>query len=184
MNKMSSVKRATITAICIALCYVLPVAFHSLGIASYFSPMHIPVLLCGLVCGSGYGFFCGIAGPIISSTTGMPGITQLPYFIAELAVYGLLCGLVMKLIHTKKTAVDIYIALAVAMVAGRITGGIAQWLTVQLLGTGETFNVAIWATSYFLTSIPGIVCHLVVIPASYFALERAKLIPKRYPKGA
>ena len=183
MNKMSSVKRATITAICIALCYVLPVGFHSLGISSYFSPMHIPVLLCGLVCGSGYGLFCGIAGPIISSTTGMPSIAQLPYFISELAIYGLLCGLMMKLVRTKKTPLDIYISLIVAMLIGRVTGGIAQALTVRLLGTGETFNIAVWATTYFVAAIPGIICHLVVVPAAYFALVRTKLIPARYPKG-
>ena len=64
---MSKIKKACICAICIALCYVLPVALHSFGLGSILSPMHIPVLLCGLVCGGFYGAFCGIAGPIVSS---------------------------------------------------------------------------------------------------------------------
>ena len=52
MKKMSYVKRAIITAACIALCVVLPMAFHSVQNAgSIFCPMHIPVLLCGLLCG-------------------------------------------------------------------------------------------------------------------------------------
>ena len=50
MSQMSQVKRAMITAVCIALCVVLPMAFHSIQNAgAIFCPMHIPVLLCGLL---------------------------------------------------------------------------------------------------------------------------------------
>ena len=62
---MSKIKKACICAICIALCYVLPVALHSFALGSILSPMHIPVLLCGLVCGGFYGAFCGIAVHLI-----------------------------------------------------------------------------------------------------------------------
>ena len=58
--ELSSVKRACICALCTALCYVLPLAFHALGMGSTLLPMHLPVLLCGLICGAGYGAFCGI----------------------------------------------------------------------------------------------------------------------------
>lgn len=180
MNQLSSVKRATMTAICIALCYVLPLAFHALGGGTYFSPMHIPVLLCGLVCGPGYGLFCGLAGSLICSTTGMPNVTQLPYFLPELMTYGLMCGLMMKAIHTKHTLADVYISMIVSMITGRIIGGIAQALTVQLLGTGVVFNISIWATSYFVSAIPGIIAHLVIVPILYMTLAKAKLIPRRY----
>lgn len=180
MNQLSSVKRATMTAICIALCYVLPLAFHALGGGTYFSPMHIPVLLCGLVCGPGYGLFCGLAGSLICSTTGMPNVTQLPYFLPELMTYGLMCGLMMKAIHTKHTLADVYISMIVSMITGRIIGGIAQALTVQLLGTGVVFNISIWATSYFVSAIPGIIAHLVIVPILYTTLAKAKLIPRRY----
>lgn len=182
MNRMSSVKKATVTAICIALCYVLPVAFHALGAGSYASPMHIPVLLCGLVCGPGYGLFCGIAGPVISSTTGMPSMAQLPYFLPELMTYGLVCGLMMKIVRTKSTTADIYISMVSAMLLGRVVGGIAQALVIQILGTGETFNIAVWATTYFVTAIPGIISHLILVPILYLTLQKAKLIPNRYTK--
>ena len=49
--ELSSVKRACICALCTALCYVLPLAFHALGMGSTLLPMHLPVLLCGLICG-------------------------------------------------------------------------------------------------------------------------------------
>ena len=179
MKKMSSVKKATITALCIALCYVLPVVFHATGLGSAFSPMHIPVLLCGLVCGSGYGIFCGIAGPVLSSVlSGMPTVTQLIYFVPELTVYGFVTGLMMKLVRTKKLVVDLYISLAVAMFAGRLVGGIAEALFY--LGSGQTFTLAAVAAGYFVTTIPGIICHLIVIPILVTTLMKARLIPNRY----
>ena len=68
MNKMSYVKKSIITAACIALCVILPMAFHAIpNGGSIFSPMHIPVLLCGLICGPLFGLLCGIAGPCLSS---------------------------------------------------------------------------------------------------------------------
>ena len=73
MMNLSSSKRTTLCAVCIALCYVLPIAFHSVGLGGVLSPMHIPVLLCGIVCGGGAGFLCGLIGPVLSSLlSGMP----------------------------------------------------------------------------------------------------------------
>lgn len=182
MNQMSSIKKATITAVCIALCYILPLVFHAVGAGSVFSPMHIPVLLCGLVCGSGYGVFCGIAGPVLSSVlSGMPTATQLIYFVPELMIYGFVTGIMMKLVHTKKLPSDIFIALVTAMLAGRIVGGIAEALFY--LGSGRPFSIAALAAGYFITTLPGIVCHLIVIPVLVATLMKARLIPSRYPKG-
>ena len=179
MKKMSSVKPATIAALCIALCYVLPVVFHATGLGSAFSPMHIPVLLCGLVCGSGYGIFCAIAGPVLSSVlSGMPTVTRLIYFVPELAVYGFITGLMMKLVRTKKLMVDLYVSLVTAMLLGRLVGGIAEALFY--MGSGQTFTIAAIAAGYFVTTIPGIICHLTVIPILVTTLMKARLIPNRY----
>ena len=130
MNKMSIVKKSIITAVCIALCVVLPQAFHAIPNAgSIYCPMHIPVLLCGIVCGWQYGLFCGIAGPLLSSLfTGMPPAAVLPPMMIECAVYGIITGLMMKFVYTKKTYADLYISLITAMLAGRIAAGIAKAL--------------------------------------------------------
>lgn len=182
MNQMSSVKKAAITAVCIAICYILPLLFHAVGAGAVFSPMHIPVLLCGLLCGGGYGLFCGIAGPVLSSAlSGMPSATQLIYFVPELMLYGFITGFVFRLIHTKKLLPDIYIALVIAMLSGRIAGGIAEALFY--LGSGQAFTVAAIAAGYFVSTIPGIICHLIVIPLLVITLMKARLIPNRYPKG-
>lgn len=64
-NKNSvRIRKTVITALCVALCIVLPMAFHMVKNAgTIFLPMHIPVLLCGLICGWQYGLVCGLIGP-------------------------------------------------------------------------------------------------------------------------
>ena len=180
---MNSIKKTCIAAVCVALCCVLPGMFHSIGLGTAFSPLHIPVLLCGVVCGPVFGILCGIIGPILSSVfTGMPGAQMLISMVPELAAYGLITGLLMIFVRTGRIHADLYISLGTAMVAGRIVGGIAKALFY--MGTGEAFTLAIWASSYFVSTLPGIVCHLILIPLLVLTLEKAKVIPARYPKTA
>lgn len=181
MNKMSQVKRLCICAVCIALCYVLPIAFHSVGLGSVLSPMHIPVLLCGLLCGGGYGLLCGLTGPVLSALVGsMPPLAMLPRMIPELCAYGLATGLCMKWIHTRKAVADVYISLFVAMLFGRIVGGVAS--AIYFTVTTGSYSLLLWATGYFAESLPGIVAHLVLVPVLVFTLQKARVIPARYPK--
>lgn len=176
---MSSVKKITLCGVCIALCAVLPPVFHMVGLGSILSPMHIPVLLCGLVCGWPYGLFCGIAGPLVAHLiNGAPAAAMLVSMIPELAVYGLVCGLLMKLIHTKDLYADIYCSLVPAMLAGRVAGGVARALF--LMGGGERYTLAMWAGAYLVQAVPGIILHLIVVPVLVVMLDRAKLIPARY----
>ena len=96
--EFSRVKRMVFTAVCAALCLVLPMAFHSIPNAGQvILPMHIPVLLCGLICGWPFGFICGLLGPALSSLlTGMPPAAMLPSMMVECAVYGAVSGIVLK----------------------------------------------------------------------------------------
>ncbi len=180
MNKMSAVKKSIITAVCIALCVVLPQAFHAIPNAgAIYLPMHIPVLLCGLLCGWHFGAVCGIAGPLLSSLfTGMPPAAMLPQMMIECCVYGFIAGIIMKLIKTKNLYADLYTSLIIAMLFGRIVAGAAKAL---IFAKGE-ITIAAWATSYFVTSLPGIIIQLVLIPTIVFALMKANLVPQKYPK--
>ena len=178
---MSKIKKICICAICIALCYVLPIALHPFGLGSILSPMHIPVLLCGLVCGSFYGMFCGMAGPILSSLlSGMPPMTMLFPMIPELMVYGLATGLAMKYVRTGKLLADVYISLTAAMLLGRVVGGVAKALFIAIMATGDTFSIGIWVTSYFIGTLPGIIVHLILVPMLVSVLTTVKVIPSRY----
>ena len=63
-----STKKLVVTALCLALSVVLPMAFHAIPNAgSILLPMHLPVLLCGLAAGPVYGLLCGVFAPVLSS---------------------------------------------------------------------------------------------------------------------
>lgn len=177
--KMSSVTKCVTTAVLMALCVILPMALHFIPNAGVMlSPMHLPVLLCGFICGWPYGLICGLIGPLFSSMiTGMPPMGPVLYgMIIELAVYGLVSGLMMKLVRTGKTIIDLYLSLIPAMLAGRIVGGLAK----ALVFSAGSYSFKAWATAYFVSSLPGIVLQLILIPVLYLALQRARLVPTRY----
>lgn len=180
MEKMSQVKRSVIAAVCIALSVVLPMAFHAIPNAgSILDIMHIPVLLCGLIAGWPYGLLCGLAGPLLSMLfTGMPPMAYLPAMMLELGVYGLATGLMMRWVHTGKLAADLYISLATAMLAGRLVAGAAN----ALIFSAGKYSLAVWVSGYFVTSLPGLIIQLVLIPPVVYALMQARLIPLRYSK--
>jgi niacin transporter len=175
---MSLIKRTIYASLCIALGVVLPLALHSVPNAgNIFLPMHIPVLLCGLICGWPFGLACGVLTPLLSSLiTGMPPMAYVPGMLCELAVYGLLSGLLLRFVHTGKTLADIYVSLVCAMLAGRVIYGA---LNALIFSVGD-YSLSIWLTSVFVTSLPGIIIQLVIIPAIIFALEKARLIERRY----
>lgn len=178
---MSSVKKVCVCSICTALCYVLPLAFHAFGLGSVFSPMHLPVLLCGLLCGWPYGLLCGLAGPVLSSVlSSMPPAAMLIHMIPELCVYGLATGLGMKWIHTGKLTADLYLSLIPAMLLGRVAGGLVRSLVY--LSTTQSYSIALWASAYLVETLPGTVLQLIALPAMIVALAKAGLIPARYPK--
>ena len=167
-------RRLTMTALCIALCVVLPMAFHSIqGAGSIFLPMHIPVLLCGLACGPVYGLVCGLAGPFLSSLlTDMPPAPYLPSMLIELGVYGLATGLLILVIRTKWPLLNLYLSLLASLLVGRIVGGIVQAFIFQ----AGKYTWSLWFTSYFAKGLPGIAIQLLLIPALVLALQKAKLI--------
>ncbi|MCL2285941.1 MAG: ECF transporter S component [Firmicutes bacterium] len=177
---MSQIKKYVITAMCITLCTVLPLVLHAVpGAGSTILPMHIPVLLCGLIAGPYFGLLAGLLGPLLSSfITGMPPMAYAPIMMTELAVYGAITGLLIRLVRTKNNYFNIYAALIPAMVVGRIITGIARALFFTPAAANETTLLAWWITSYFITSLPGIIIQLILLPIIIVALEKANLIRK------
>ena len=166
LGKMSLVKQSIITAVCIALCVVFPMAFHSIPQAGIiYCPMHIPVLICGLICAPQYAAVCG-----------MPPVAMLPSMLVELTCYALISSLLMKFVHTKKSALDLYISLAGALVIGRVIAGIVKAL---IFARGE-ITIASWVTAYFVTCLPGIIMQIILVPVVFATLTKANLIPSRY----
>lgn len=174
----SNLRKTVITAICVSLCVVLPVLAHLIpNGGSILSPMHIPVLLCGLICGPVFGGVCGVTGPLLSSLiTGMPPLGYLPAMAVELCVYGLVSGLMMKLVRTKNLRLDLYISLVTAMVIGRIAAGVTQ---AAIFNAGS-YTLTVFLTSYFITAWPALLLQLVLLPQTVTALTKSRLIESRY----
>ena len=174
----TSTRKLTLSALFLALGLVLPLITGQIPqIGKMLLPMHIPVLLCGLACGWPYGLVCGLLGPVLSGVlTGMPSPAVLPGMMVECGVYGLVSGLMMQLVHTKKLYADLYISQITAMLLGRILSGVCK----ALIFAPATFTVAAWATTSFVTGLPGIAIQLVLLPSLVVALTKARLLRVRY----
>ena len=175
MSKKFNTRALVFAGLCVALGVVLPMAFHSLPDGGkVFLPMHIPVLLCGLLCGPWYGLGCGLLAPLLSHLiTGMPMAAALPGMLCELAVYGLVSGALSRLVYTKNSTLNTYIALVGAMLAGRVAAGLVNGLIFQ----AGSYSLQAWVTASFVTALPGIAAQLVLLPVLVLALSKAGIKP-------
>ena len=167
-------RKLTFSALYLAIALVLPYITGQIPqIGAMLSPMHIPVLLCGFVCGWQWGLTVGLVAPCLRSALfGMP--TLYPTAIAmtfELAVYGAVSGILYKLLPRKIWS--IYVSLILAMIAGRLVWGGARYVLAGL--SGSEFPVSAFLAGAVLNAIPGIILHIVLIPLLVMVLEKAKL---------
>ena len=176
-NRSQSIKNLVLAALMLALAYILPNFTGNIPqIGSMLLPMHLPVILCGFLCGGPWGAAVGFVAPLMRSLI----LTKPPMFptaIAmafELAAYGLFSGILYR--RLPKTLPGIYAALVGAMVFGRIVWGV---VTAILLMGGEGFTMAAFVAGAFTNAIPGIILQLVAIPLVVLALQKANLVPQR-----
>lgn len=167
-------KNLVITGLLVAIGVILPVLLHPLGdVSKLISPMHIPVFICGLACGWQYGLIAGVLTPLLSSlSTGMPAIVRLPSMMCELAVYGLVAGILIGIVKSKSKTANVYISLIGAMLAGKIVYGI---LNALIFKAGE-YSLQIWITSAFVNSFLAIIINLVLVPIVVMILDKYKII--------
>lgn len=178
MKRSTSVMKLTYSAICLALCMVLPfLTGHIPQIGKMLSPMHIPVFLCGFLCGWPWGLAVGFIAPLLRGAVfGMPAL--LPGGVAmafELATYGFLSGLLYRLFPRKLPF--IYATLLISMICGRVVWGIARLVIAGVAGNQFTFSMFIAGS--LTNAIPGIILQLLLIPVIVAAMERAHLVPEK-----
>ena len=156
-------KRMALSSVLLAIGLVLPLLTMQIKeIGDTLLPMHLPVLLCGFLCGAYYGGAVGLILPFLRSIIfGLPPIfPNAVWLAAELMTYGLLAGFVFS--RTRKNMGGIYVSLIAAMLGGRIVWGATK---AALLGVGEGgFTVAAFLAGGFVDAIPGIALQLVLIP--------------------
>lgn len=162
---MRHLKRLAVAAMFLCIGLILPFATGQIKvIGSMLLPMHLPVMLCGLICGWQYGLAVGvILPPLRSLLFGMPLLFPSAVAMAfELGTYGLVIG-ILYLLLKKRGIVSIYVSLLAAMITGRVVWGIAEAI---LLGfVGEQFLFSAFIAAAFLNAIPGIILQLVLVPA-------------------
>ncbi len=164
--------RMTLSAMFLAIGLILPFFTGQIReIGHALLPMHLPVLLCGLICGWQYGAVVGLTAPLLRSVLfGMP--VMFPNAVAmsvELAVYGLCVGLVYGLFK-KQNVLAVYVSLLPAMILGRVAWGGMQ---VLLAGMQESaFGITAFLTRAFLNAIPGLALQLLLIPAVMVMLDK------------
>lgn len=165
-------KNLILSALFLALGAVLPLFTAQIKeIGDTLLPMHIPVLFCGLLCGPKYGLLVGLVLPFFRGVIfGMPPLYPNALWMAiELATYGGVIGILYKKIG-QKSVLSLYACLLSAMVAGRITWGIAKAI---LLGVADKpFTWEAFFAGGVVDALPGIIIQLVLIPTVMLLIQK------------
>lgn len=152
----------------VAIGILLPMIFHQFNMGGpAFLPMHIPVLLAGLLLGKTEGLIVGMLTPVLSSQlTGMPpAIPMLPIMFFELATYGLAAGL-----FYKELKYGLFPSLILSMLVGRIVVGLVVF--VMATGFGFDFQPISYVIGGIVTGLPGIIIQLIFVPLIVTQLEK------------
>lgn len=177
MKNRKNIRKLALSAMFLALSFVLPFFTGQIPeIGSMLCPMHIPVIICGFLCGAPWGLVIGFMSPLFRSLIlGMPPLFPTALAMAfELAAYGFLSGFLFK--KFPKTNLFIYIDLIISMVAGRIVWGIVTFILMGL--DIEKFGFSVFLTSAVINAIPGIILQLILIPVLVIIINKSDIIKK------
>lgn len=164
MKKNMTLRKTILAALFIAIGLILPfITMQIPAIGKMLCPMHIPVMLCGYICGWPYGLIVGFITPLLRGTLfGMPAIFPNATCMAfELAAYGVVTGLLSKKMH--KDMKSLYASLICAMLIGRVVWGLVSAVVYTMMGAGFTWKL--FFMGGFVNAIPGILIQLILIPA-------------------
>ena len=176
--RYTDVRSYLLTFAFVVLSVLVPWSCHQFHLAgATFLPMHLFVLIAGLVFGWRTGLIVGLLTPLASYlVSGMPTLTVLPQIVVEVASYGLVAGLLRQNLRLRPIW-----ALLGAMATGRLALFLFVGIMYLILGTsysplGAEANpaTAVWAT--VRQGWPGVVIQLALIPLIVWLL--GKLAPK------
>jgi len=196
MKKVNT-KSITYSAISIAIALILPFITGQIPeVGNMLCPMHIPVMLCGFICGPVYGAITGFISPLLRfGIFGIPPIIPKGIAMAfELATYGFICGFMYrKLMYVHRTdpgtdnkgnkgitrvltksKEEALKTLLTAIIAGRMVWGIARYIIAKIFILEFPFSAFI--AGAFTTAIPGIILQIILIPLLVRLFEKMKII--------
>lgn len=171
-----SAKMQTISAIIAIISAVaLPQIFHVMGAVSglgtalgeTFLPMHLSIILVGLLAGPYAGAASGLVTPLISfALTGMPNSVMLTFMMIELCVYGLTSG---ALRNIKMPSIA---KVLIAQTAGRAVRALAILGAVYVLEVSAPPVSIIWTS--VSVGIFGLALQWSLIPLILYRIENGK----------
>ena len=167
----NKVYKMVLSALFLALAFVMPFLTGQIPeIGAMLCPMHIPVLLCGFLCGWPWGLTVGFIAPLLRSLTlGMPPMFPTALCMAfELAAYGAFAGLLYRLLPRKKWC--IYAALLGAMLLGRLVWGGAMYVCMGIQGSAFAFSA--FLAGAITNAIPGIIVQIILVPILVMLLSQ------------
>ncbi len=180
---LNRTQKLVLAALFLALGAVLPFLTGQIKeIGDSLLPMHLPVMLCGGICGWQFGACVGLVLPFLRSLAfGMPPIYPNAVWMAlELAAYGFVIGFLYTR-RQKPSRGYLFLCLACSMLAGRIVWGIAKAI---LLGVADKpFGLQAFFVSGFLDAIPGIILQFLLVPAAVILCERLLVRTACGPSG-
>lgn len=159
----------------LALALVLPfITGQNRELGKAMNLIHIPIFLCGFVCGFKWGLFVGFVAPLLRSVLfGMPVL--FPNAVAmslELAVYGSTCDIFDKVFNHKKYYC--ILSLIIAMILGRIVWGFSTFILYGFMGKEFTFYLFVKGAIF--DSVIGIIVQLIFVPIVVEVLRKLKII--------
>ncbi len=164
-----------LAAFFLAVAYVLPFLTGQIpAIGTMLCPMHLPVLLCGFLCGWPWGLAVGVVAPLFRSLTlGAPLFFPMGVCMAlELGTYGAVAGLMHCVLPRKRPY--IYCSLLTAMAAGRAVWGVAMFICMG--ATGGSFGASAFLAGAVTGALPGIILQLLLVPI--LVMPASKLLAK------
>ena len=174
MKKNSSLLKMVLSAMFLALAFVMPFLTGQIPeVGAMLCPLHIPVLLCGFICGWPWGLAVGFIAPLLRSfVLTMPPLFPTAVCMAfELVSYGAVSGLMHNFLPRKKPY--IYCSLLTAMLVGRFVWGVAMMVCTGINGSGFTF--AAFIAGAFTNALPGIIVQIVLVPILVMLLDNPKI---------
>ena len=172
--KYTDIRSYVVTVAFVLLSVAVPWVFHQFHLAGpTFLPMHIFVLVAGLVCGWRAGLVVGLFIPLASyAVSGMPVLQILPQITVELSAYGLIAGVLRE-----KFSLRVIWSLLGAMIGGRIVLCLVVLIIYTVLGESYSPLGAESTPLFVLWSVvklgwPGIVIQLVSLPLLIRVVEK------------
>lgn len=172
--KYTDIRSYVLTFVFVLLDVSVPWVFHQFHLAgATFLPMHIFVLIAGLIFGWRAGLIVGLLSPLASYTvSGMPVLQILPQIVAELSAYGLIAGILRE-----KFNLRLIWSLLGAMIGGRFALFLAVLIIYPVVGElysplGLEANPFLVVSSMVKLGWPGIIIQLVSVPIVIWLVEK------------